>query len=146
MACHRGPVAARACGIPVGTVRSRLSQGRAKLAEALRATSAVAHEDAGLLAARGRQNALDTLAAAERGEFHRVLADRWSPRVVFLGGPEPVASRDLVVWEMDLLNPPDDPEHCPPAVTGLMSLGQGRVARLRLYHSPMTTATANASN
>jgi hypothetical protein len=132
----------------------------------------VAHEDAGLLAAHSRQNALDTLAAAERGEFHRVLADRWSPRVELLGGPEPVighgflargregdlaagvhqrlvhavASRDLVVWEMDLLNPPDNPEHCPPAVTWLMSLDQGRVTRLRLYHSPMTTVTASASN
>jgi RNA polymerase sigma-70 factor, ECF subfamily len=163
---------ASACGIPVGTVRSRLSQGRAKLAEALRATSSVAHDDAGLLAARSRQNALDTLAAAERGEFQRVLADRWSPRVALLGGPEPVighgflargmagdltagvhqrlvhavASRDLVVWEMDLLNPPDDPEHCPPAVTWLMSLDQGRVTRLRLYHAPMTTVTASASN
>ncbi|MGW2960131.1 RNA polymerase sigma factor [Streptomyces sp. NPDC001220] len=37
---------ALACGIPVGTVRSRLSRGRAELAAALAATADVAHGDA----------------------------------------------------------------------------------------------------
>ena len=37
---------ALACGIPVGTVRSRLSQGRTKLAAALAATADAAHTDA----------------------------------------------------------------------------------------------------
>ncbi|MER7179282.1 sigma-70 family RNA polymerase sigma factor [Streptomyces hyaluromycini] len=38
---------AAACGVPVGTVRSRLSQGRVKLALALAATADAPHADAG---------------------------------------------------------------------------------------------------
>jgi RNA polymerase sigma-70 factor (ECF subfamily) len=34
------------CEVPVGTVRSRLSQARAELAEALLATATLAHDDA----------------------------------------------------------------------------------------------------
>lgn len=41
---------AEACGVPVGTVRSRLSQGRAKLALALAATADAPHGDVGLAA------------------------------------------------------------------------------------------------
>jgi RNA polymerase sigma-70 factor (ECF subfamily) len=52
---------AAVCGVPVGTVRSRLSQARVKLAAA------------------SRHDALETLAAAERGEFGKVLSERWSP-------------------------------------------------------------------
>ncbi|MEV7236771.1 sigma factor-like helix-turn-helix DNA-binding protein [Streptomyces sp. NPDC051020] len=36
---------AEACAVPVGTVRSRLSQARAVMARALTATAAAAHED-----------------------------------------------------------------------------------------------------
>ncbi|WP_239154158.1 RNA polymerase sigma factor [Amycolatopsis sp. FDAARGOS 1241] len=163
---------ARACGIPVGTVRSRLSQGRAQLAEALRATAASAHADAGALTAASRLDALDTLASAERGDFAKVLADRWSDDVVLtasgvtgaghdflLRGMEgdlaagvrqrPVhvlAGRDVVVWEMDLINPADDPAHCPPGVAWLMTRDQGRVTELRLHHAPVATVTAGPAN
>jgi RNA polymerase sigma factor (sigma-70 family) len=151
---------ADACGVPVGTVRSRLSLGRARLAEALLATADSAHSDASLLVAASEREARETLAAAERGEFQAVLAERWAPDVALLSGPEPmigqdflnrgmdsdltagvrqkvrhvVASADLAVWEMDLLNSPENPEHCPPAVTWLMSLRDGRVQELRLFH------------
>ncbi|WP_405866955.1 sigma-70 family RNA polymerase sigma factor [Streptomyces sp. NBC_01515] len=54
---------AEVCGIPVGTVRSRLSQGRAKLATALAATADAPHGDA---AQRLR---------ASRVEVHELLAD-----------------------------------------------------------------------
>jgi RNA polymerase sigma-70 factor (ECF subfamily) len=51
------------------------------------------------------------------------------------------AGRSLTVWEMDLLNPADDPGHCPPSVAWIMSLSGGRVARLRLFHPvPLRTA------
>jgi RNA polymerase sigma-70 factor, ECF subfamily len=151
---------ALACALPVGTVRSRLSQGRAKLADALLATADSAHGDAAILTAASRHDAFATLISAERGDFAQVLADRWAPDVLLLSGGRPVggrdlllrgmecdleagvhqrvanviASRDIVIWEMDLLNPADDPEHCPPAVTWLMSVEKGRVKRLRLYH------------
>ncbi|MEU4408415.1 sigma-70 family RNA polymerase sigma factor [Streptosporangium sp. NPDC023963] len=158
---------AAACAVPVGTVRSRLSQGRAKLAEALRATADSAHGDAAELAAASRREALETLDAAVRGRFAEVLAERWSPEVALLSGERPrigrefllrgmegdleagvrqhlahvVASRDITIWEMDIVNPAESPEHCPPAVTWLMSLDKGRVRQLRLYH-PQPSGTA----
>jgi RNA polymerase sigma-70 factor (ECF subfamily) len=151
---------AAACEVPVGTVRSRLSQAKAKMAEALLATATLAHDDAAELTAASGREAVETLAAAERGALAQVVAERWSPRFEILGGqgerggPElairgmngdleagvhqrfvqAVASRDIVIWEMDLINPADDPAHCPPAVTWLMNLREGRVRRLRLFH------------
>jgi RNA polymerase sigma-70 factor (ECF subfamily) len=152
---------AAVCGVPVGTVRSRLSQARAKLAEAMTATANAVHNDAAMLAAASRHDALETLAAAERGQFGKLLAERWSPDVTLFSGRQPVGgreflvrgmegdleagvrqrfvdvvtSRDTTIWEMDLVNPPDDPEHCPPAVAWVMSLDDGRVSQLRLFHS-----------
>ncbi|WP_202817766.1 RNA polymerase sigma factor [Kribbella sp. ALI-6-A] len=164
---------AAACGVPIGTVRSRLSLGRARLSEALLATADSAHGDARALVAASEQEARETLAAAERGEFSAVLDERWSPEVALLGGPEPivghdfldrgmdsdlsagvhqrvahvVASRDIAIWEMDMLNPADDPEHCPPAVTWLMSLRDGRVQQLRLFHpASVSGLTAESVN
>jgi hypothetical protein len=45
-----------------------------------------------------------------------------------------VAGRDVVIWENDLINPPDDPFHCPPAVVWVNFLEAGRVRRVRLFH------------
>ncbi|TDD51618.1 sigma-70 family RNA polymerase sigma factor [Kribbella antibiotica] len=151
---------AQACGVPVGTVRSRLSNGRAALAEALRATTDSAYGDAAALTEASRREGLETLAEAERGRFAKVLAERWSPTVALLGYDQPiighdfllrgmegdleagvrqrlrnvVASRGIVIWETDLLNPPDNPDHCPPESSWLMTLKQGRVQSLRLFH------------
>jgi RNA polymerase sigma-70 factor (ECF subfamily) len=151
---------AAVCGVPVGTVRSRLSQARARLAEAMAATASAAHADAAALAEASRREAQDTLDAAEQGHFAALLAERWAPDVTLFDGRRPVggrellvrgmecdleagvrqrfvgvvASSDTVIWEMDLVNPAQDPEHCPPAVTWLMSLADSRVSRLRLFH------------
>ncbi|MGI3199033.1 RNA polymerase sigma factor [Streptomyces sp. GLT-R25] len=152
---------AEACGVPVGTVRSRLSQGRAKLATALAATADAPHGDTGRRTRASRVEARETLAAAESGRFGALLTERWSPEIALLRGNEPVgdrsllvrgmdgdldagvrqrlvhavASRSLVVWEMDLLAPADDPDHCPPSVAWLMTLDDaGRPHRLRLVH------------
>ncbi|MGA6226033.1 RNA polymerase sigma factor, partial [Streptomyces umbrinus] len=152
---------AEACGVPVGTVRSRLSQGRAKLATALAATADAPHGDTARRTRASRVEARETLAAAESGRFGALLTERWSPEIALLRGNEPVgdrsllvrgmdgdldagvrqrlvhavASRSLVVWEMDLLAPADDPDHCPPSVAWLMTLDDaGRPHRLRLVH------------
>ncbi|MFI6274970.1 RNA polymerase sigma factor [Streptomyces sp. NPDC050988] len=152
---------ADACGVPVGTVRSRLNQGRAKLATALTATADAPHGDTGRRTRASRAEARETLAAAESGQFGALLTERWSPEIALLRGNEPVgdrsllvrgmdgdldagvrqrlvhavASRSLVVWEMDLLAPADDPDHCPPSVAWLMTLDDaGRPHRLRLVH------------
>lgn len=166
-----GQIAA-ACEVPVGTVRSRLSQARAKMAEALLATATLAHDDAAELTAASGREAVETLAAAERGALAEVAAERWSPRFELIGGQgerggtdlalwgmnsdleagvrqrfvRAVPSRDTVIWEMDLISPPDDPEHCPPGVAWLMRLREGRVERLRLFHPTVTSVTAEESN
>lgn len=151
---------AAVCGVPVGTVRSRLSHGRAKLAEALRGTADAAHGDAGALTEASRREGLETLAEAERGRFAGVLAERWAPDVALIMGGSViggrsfllrgmegdleagvhqrlrhvVASQEIAIWETDLISPPEDPEHCPPAAVWLMSLSKGLVKELRLYH------------
>ncbi|ACU73997.1 RNA polymerase, sigma-24 subunit, ECF subfamily [Catenulispora acidiphila DSM 44928] len=151
---------ARVCGVPAGTVRSRLNQARAKLAAALAATAEAAHSDARTRTAASWDEAHDTLATAEAGEFGRVVAQRWSPDVALmyggsrLGGSalitramdcdlaagvrqrpvKVIAGRSLAVWEMDITSPPDNPEHCPPTAAWVMDLDGGRVARLRLFH------------
>jgi RNA polymerase sigma factor (sigma-70 family) len=161
---------AAACGVPVGTIRSRLSYGRAKLAEALRGTADAAHGDAGALTEASRQVGLETLAEAERGRFADVLAERWSPDVVLIAGGQPiggrefllramegdleagvhqrlrhvVASQEIAIWETDLISPPDDPEHCPPAAVWLMSLSRGLVKELRLLHPERAVAVSVA--
>jgi RNA polymerase sigma factor (sigma-70 family) len=58
---------AAVCELPVGTVRSRLSQVRVKLTEGLSATAEHVHETASAKHEICRQDAIDTLAAANRG-------------------------------------------------------------------------------
>jgi RNA polymerase sigma-70 factor (ECF subfamily) len=153
---------ARACGVPVGTVRSRLSQARARLCEELADIAGGAHSDASRLASSSRQQAQETLNAAEQGRFDAFTAERWTADVgLFIGAQQLgdrdklvramegdladgvrqrpvhiVASRSLAVWEMDLINPADKPDHCPPAVAWVLTLDDaGRVQRLRLHHA-----------
>jgi len=47
-----------------------------------------------------------------------------------------VASRRIVIWEAEMLSPPEDPYHCPAGAAWLMWLDAGRVGRLRLFHEP----------
>lgn len=151
---------AAACRLPIGTVRSRLHQARTKLAAALLATADREHDNATQRHLSSRRDALDTLAAAEAGRFADVVADSWSPHVTLIGGQGQTGGRDLLlaameadlaagvrqrpvhtvagagvaIWEMDLINPRDAPEHCPPSVVWLMSIHGGQVERLRLFH------------
>ncbi|EYT81830.1 RNA polymerase subunit sigma-24 [Streptomyces sp. Tu 6176] len=160
---------AEACGVPVGTVRSRLHQARGLLAQALAETSASRHDDTARRTEASWLEAHETLAAAERGEFGKVVKDRYSPELSLLSGGHRlggvglilvgmdsdlsagvrqrprhvVAGRSLVVWEMDLINPPDAPDHCPPGVAWIMSLRDGRIGELRLVHAPRTADTGH---
>ncbi|MEU3188189.1 sigma-70 family RNA polymerase sigma factor [Streptomyces sp. NPDC006923] len=149
------------CGVPVGTVRSRLSEARTKLAGAMAATADLAHEDAGALSLASGREAVETLAAAGRGRFAELTAERWTPDAGYYVGRRQVGDRDFlirgmacdleagvrqrfrtavvgrdtVIWEMDLENPPDRPDHCPPAVAWVMSMKDGRMQQLRLFHA-----------
>lgn len=159
---------ADACALPVRTVRSRLHQARGALAQALAATAETRHEDAARRTANSWHEARETLAAAERGEFAKVVRDRYSPGVSLFAGGERlggqdqllagmnsdlsagvrqrplnvIAGRRLVVWEMELIGPPDNPDHCPPGVAWILSLRDGRFDRVALYHSSRPTADA----
>jgi RNA polymerase sigma factor (sigma-70 family) len=149
------------CDVPVGTVRSRLSQARAKLTHALRSTAATAHPDASILAARRRREAQDLLSSAEQGRFHATLTAATEPGLLLVGPQgqrargrdmlaeimnsdldagvrqrltEVTASRRTTLLECDLLSPPWDPGHCPPAVLWLMSVHNERIQKIRLFH------------
>jgi RNA polymerase sigma-70 factor (ECF subfamily) len=151
---------ASACDVPVGTVRSRLNAARTALSGALLATADLAHDDATKLTHASRAEAVETLAAAERGMFGEIVADRWTPHSQMIAGQgqrggtdlmirgmdsdlaagvhqrfgNAIVSRDTVIWEMDLVNPPEDPWHCPPGVIWVMSRRGGRYNQLRLFH------------
>lgn len=153
---------AELCGVPVGTVRSRLSQARTKLSEAVLATGNQAHDDVAALTRARRRDAEETLQAARRGSFAEALSAHWSPDVESIwpggmrtNGVDPVvramgrdlgggvrhhltnvvAGREVIIWETDLISPSDDPFHCPPAAVWVQFLEAGRVGRFRLFHS-----------
>jgi RNA polymerase sigma factor (sigma-70 family) len=150
------------CGIPVGTVRSRLSKARSTLARQLRESAAQAHADVRAITAARRREAEQILLPGSR-EYAAVLRDAWHRRLrtVWPDGrrtlgvdpviglldrstgagvvqrlPTVVASRQIVIWETEILNPPEDPYHCPAGSAWVMWLDAGRVSRLRLFHEP----------
>ncbi|KAB1942395.1 sigma-70 family RNA polymerase sigma factor [Micromonospora sp. ALFpr18c] len=151
---------AAVCGVPVGTVRSRLSHARRTLAGGLRASATAAHTDLGAVNAARWREGRDMIATAMRGDFDRVVRDSWWPDAEMIvpgrrrGGPDlaiggmtsdleagvrqrlrnVVASGDVLIWETDLISPPHDPEHCPPAALWLQQLRGGRVGRFTLFH------------
>ncbi|MFJ7077489.1 RNA polymerase sigma factor [Streptomyces sp. NPDC098781] len=149
---------AAVCEVPVGTVRSRLNQARAKLAQVLLATAAQAHDDAHAVTEDSRQEALVTLEGAFRGCLPGDIAELWPAEAELLGTlSEPgerihpntamrrnrekgvtqhlrhvVASRDITIWEMDVTNPPGIPNPCPPTLAWLMFRRNRRVRTLRV--------------
>jgi RNA polymerase sigma-70 factor (ECF subfamily) len=150
------------CGIPAGTVRSRLAQARSKLAENLLASATLAHADVAEYTATRRQEAEWMIDSLNRGEVGVALQESWKPTVETISAragvmhgfspliqgancdleagvrerlTDVVASRDILIYQIDLISPPDDPDHCPPAATWLLSLDGGRVSRFRLFHA-----------
>jgi RNA polymerase sigma factor (sigma-70 family) len=161
---------AQVCGVPVGTVRSRLSQARVKLHRALTENSETAFGDVAALTRVRRGEAEEMLQAAHRGGLAEALADAWNPELQtiwptgrrtagfdYLVGAmdrdldagvrqrlvNVVASRDVLIWEAELISPPDDPFHCPPEVLWVQFLENDRVTRLRLFH-PRRAASTDA--
>jgi RNA polymerase sigma factor (sigma-70 family) len=151
---------ADACGVPVGTVRSRLNEARSRLARTLLATADAAHGDARALTEARRRDAEELLTAARRGQLASVFAASWSPTVKISGLPglPPVgyghlvrrleqdvadgvgnrltnvaASRDLVLCEIEMQSPPGDPCHCPPGAAMVLQLRSGWVEWARIF-------------
>jgi RNA polymerase sigma factor (sigma-70 family) len=146
------------CGVPIGTVRSRLSQARSKLGEALLATAARAHSDAGALTAARRRHFDAVFDQYNRGSSELYAASCTAGIVVRVGtriveGRETVfrgldedielgvklhvlgvvASPDITILEGRFENPRDDPLHCPPATTQVY-LHCGEAIRAARFH------------
>ena len=152
---------AAACDIPVGTVRSRLSEARRKLTAALAAQADAAHIDSDALTDRRTRTAQHWIAAAAAGDFCHALEETASPELGLVGPQgqrargrtalveimesdleagirqrisHVTASTRLTVLECDLLSPPWDPTHCPPRVLWLMGVDHERIESVRLFH------------
>ena len=131
-------------GVPVGTVRSRLSQVRLKLADALLETAGLAHDEARRLTESGARYFGAAAEEINSGQGYALLLNAYSdaPACVLTGGrtlrgrelvrgdldsdmeagvkmhpTNVLASKDVIVLEADFENPRDDPFHCPPATT-----------------------------
>jgi RNA polymerase sigma factor (sigma-70 family) len=152
---------AELCGVPVGTVRSRLSAARAKLADELLDTAAAAHRDSRalreLVLAHGA-----AMTAFQRSGDTALLHDVIDPDVqFFLFDRVPHHGRDLyaalltadfadgvtsrvrsvipgdrvAVVELWLDSPPENPLHCPPAVTQVQFHDGGVVRRIATHYA-----------
>jgi RNA polymerase sigma-70 factor, ECF subfamily len=151
------------CGVPVGTVRSRLSAAKVKLAEELLETAAAAHDDE---LARLRH-------AAQVGEAHLRL-ERDGDVTAFDGVLEPdvafvmfdraerrgarryaqalasdfddgvrsrlgkvIPGREITIVEAWLDSPPEQPLHCPPALTQIhFHRRGGPTSRIVSHYAP----------
>ncbi|MFI5999342.1 RNA polymerase sigma factor [Streptomyces sp. NPDC051366] len=148
---------ADACEVPVGTVRSRLSQARTKMAQVLISTAEQAHDDASTVTDGSRREALATLQAWETGGLPREISELWPAETEMVGRlgrpgervhPVPVmrsyleggvrqhlhhvvAGRDIAIWEMDVTHHGAD-HVCPPSLAWLMFRRDGRVEKLRV--------------
>jgi RNA polymerase sigma-70 factor (ECF subfamily) len=150
---------AEVCDVPVGTVRSRLSAARGKLAGELLETAAAAYADT----EPHRRLAIDqgaAMTAFQRSGDHRVLRGLFAPDLSFRladrverRGLERYAARlaadfadgvtarplrvipgaSLTVSELLLDSPPEQPLHCPPAVT-FIHFHDGRTTRRVTTH------------
>ena len=148
--------------VPLGTVRSRLNQVKVKLAEALLKTAGLEHDQPRGHAESQtrfctvvfdeyiRGQGYETLAGALADDFVRLRSDGFSGG---LGGfleeleddlengmklhlTNIIASKDMTVIEGDLENPPDNPFHCPPAISQVYFYHDGRICLMREYFAP----------
>jgi RNA polymerase sigma factor (sigma-70 family) len=151
-------------GVPMGTVKSRLNMVKLKLAEALLRTAGLEHDEARRLS-EARTNFFEAAYMQyNRAEGYDILASYFSEDLMFslsngrvftrgyefmikdmerdleLGvkfhPKEVISSKDVAVIECDLESPPDDPHHCPPAVSQVAVYRDGKIHRLHWYLPP----------
>ena len=153
---------AEICDVPAGTVRSRLNTARARLADELLATAAAIHTDRDRFEERARANGLAMTEFQARGD-PRALEDVFAPDVSFrmfdrverrgryllatlmasdfedgvVGRPlQVIPGERVAVVELLLDSPPEQPLHCPPAVTQVHFHDGGRTHRLVCHYAP----------
>jgi RNA polymerase sigma factor (sigma-70 family) len=150
-------------GVPVGTVKSRLSQAKAKLAEALLKTAGLEHDEARRLTESRSRYFEAAFEEINQGQGYEIFMDAVSEELTwaFPGGrifyghevmanefegdleagmrirlTNVVASKDVSIYEADLLNPPDNPLRCPPATAGVFFLRDGLAHRVHQHFAP----------
>jgi hypothetical protein len=157
--------------VPVGTVRSRLSAARARLADELLATAAEAHADRDALHGWAVASGA-AIAAFERSGDARLLESAFAPDLRFRmadrverRGRDDFATRlahdfedgvtarplrvipgeRVAIAELLLDSPPERPLHCPPAVTQVHFHDAGRTHRLVSHYAPRPAGAASVS-
>ncbi|MEU7875963.1 sigma-70 family RNA polymerase sigma factor [Dactylosporangium sp. NPDC049140] len=156
------------CGIPVGTVGSRLNEARRQLAGILPSIQNKRHDDIDALTAERREEASTILTAIANDVALSQVEGRWAdgmtmwwPSGRISTGLESlfavmqnnyddgvtarltglVAGPGITIWENAFVNPPDDPDHCPPGATWLLREKDGVVQEVRLIHARPAEAT-----
>jgi RNA polymerase sigma-70 factor (ECF subfamily) len=148
-------------GVPVGTVSSRLTQVKIKLAEALLKTAELEHDEARVLRESQAYYFAEVAEEYNRGGGFEMLADVFSDdfawaypdgtvrrgRMFLDGFKEDVeagvrllltnvlASKDVTVMEGRFENPHVDPFHCPPATSVVYVYRDGRIRLVRQYYA-----------
>ncbi|MEU8074577.1 RNA polymerase sigma factor [Catellatospora citrea] len=150
------------CGIPVGTVASRLSEARRQLAGILPDIRDERHADIDALTAERRAEASTILTAIPNCVPMSQVSGRWAddlrmywPSGRITMGLEPlfatmranyddgvtarltglVAGAGTTIWENAFVNPSHDPTHCPPQGTWLLGEKDGLIHEVRLIHT-----------
>jgi RNA polymerase sigma-70 factor (ECF subfamily) len=162
---------AEICDVPVGTVRSRLNAARARLAGELLTTAAAAHTDrervhgyslaaGGALSAIQRSGDVSLLESAFSADVAFPMADRVERRGrerlaagLWRDFADGVTTRPLRVipgervsiTELVLVSPPEQPLHCPPAVTQVHWHDAGRTHRLVSHYAPLNTGARRSA-
>jgi Sigma-70, region 4 len=154
---------AELCGVPIGTVRSRLNAAKANLAEELLNTAAQQHVHPGGLHDRRGLQIAEAMSAFGRDGDQRALAEAFAPDLGFVmfdrverSGLDNfaaaltndyddgltvrpirmVTSSDITVLEAWLDSPPENPLHCPPALTQICHHPNGPTRRLVSHYAP----------
>ena len=154
--CTSYDTIARVTSVPVGTVRSRLSRARRRLADVLMATASgtpMSHAD---LQAAQRTQWEEFYRLVHRQPVPRTYRELFAPDVdvrdpaghwygieawsaeereaITVGVQASIvgvlASSELTVLEIDVSNPPTWPDHCPPQATFVHRLSNGRSRQL----------------
>jgi RNA polymerase sigma factor (sigma-70 family) len=163
---------AEVCGVPVGTVRSRLSAAKAKLAEELLETAAAAHDEADARWRDAAQLGEAYLRLQRDGDvraFDGVLvpdvayvmydrvehrgATRYAKALVsdFEDGvrsrvSQVIPGSDVTVVEAWLDSPPEQPLHCPPALTQVHFHPHGPTSRIVSHYAPRPDAAGPSAS
>ncbi|MEH6718644.1 MAG: sigma-70 family RNA polymerase sigma factor [Aurantimonas endophytica] len=149
--------------VPIGTVRSRLSQSKRKLAEMLLDTAGLCDPDARSQSREHQQFYAEAfrglLRPAERDHYLSHFAE---DILLFRGGGTPVVGRSFIAQEVDedtdagillepqrvlsagnvsvvegrFVNPPEDPFHCPPGVAFVIFRREDKATRMHIHLSP----------